>query len=370
MSTIGSVGRNLVQNTVTTGTPGTSTPAAPTASPAAQSATLPASLRDVASGARTLEIGSRGDDVKAVQNGLKKLGLLSGTADGIYGNGTANAVAAFQRREGLTPSGRVDSATVGALDKALANAPAAPLTTSQKLAQGGQSSINSKWKAHNDSIDRTGVGTYYGDHSSYHSLSAAEKKAFVQANAKPGTTPPDPKVSSCIGWALDNLRGAYENAGMGARFKEITRIVVQKGGKGTDLAAELKKDGWQALYFNPDTKKAADGNGEHTYTARIVSQGKPYYGIKVDGQVTNYRPTEGGPTKQDLTGVDQLSKIPFFYGLARGGTHTFVGQNGRVNEFHWDRDPTSKDAIEERPLKEFPWNSGVILVPPGSWPPK
>lgn len=375
MSSIGSTARNLIQNTVVTGTPGgaaaPASPASPSTAPAtAQSATLPASLRDVASGARTLEKGSRGDDVKAVQNGLKKLGLLSGAADGIFGNGTANAVAAFQRREGLTPSGRVDQATVTALDKALSSAPAAPLTKSQLFAQGGQSSINTKWKAHNDAIDRTGIGTHYGDKSSYNGLSKQEKKDYIAENAKPGTTPPDPKVSSCIGWALENVRGAYEAAGMGARFNEIYRNVTSKGAKGTDLAAELKKDGWQAIYFNPDAKKAADGNGEHTYTARIVSQGKPYYGVKVDGQVTNYRPTEGGPTKQDLTGVEQLQKIPFFFGLARGGTHTFVGQNGRVNEFHWDRNPDDKTAIEERPLTEFPWNSGILMVPPGSWPPK
>ena len=74
--------------------------------------------------------------------------------------------------------------------------------------------------------------------------------------------------------------------------------------------------------------------------------------------------------REDLTGVEQLKKVPFFFGLARGGTHTFVGQNGRVNEFHWDRNPDDKTAIEERPLTEFPWNSGILMVPPGSWPPK
>ncbi|RME74119.1 MAG: hypothetical protein D6776_05840 [Planctomycetota bacterium] len=84
--------------------------------------------------------------------------------------------------------------------------------------------------------------------------------------------------------------------------------------------------------------------------------------------MTDYRPTPGAGTKLDTSGYEKLKKVPFFFGLARGGMHTFVGQNGRVNEFHWTSMPDNPDAIEERPLPEFPWNSGVIMVPPGTWP--
>lgn len=69
-----------------------------------------------------------------------------------------------------------------------------------------------------------------------------------------------------------------------------------------------------------------------------------------------------------MSGIDKLKQVPFFFGLARGGTHTFVGQDGRVNEFHWDAMPNDKNAIEEQPLQTFPWNSGLIMVPPGTWP--
>jgi hypothetical protein len=63
----------------------------------------------------------------------------------------------------------------------------------------------------------------------------------------------------------------------------------------------------------------------------------------------------------------KLSEIPFFFGVANAGTHTFVGRNGNVSEFHWKQNPDSKTAIEETPLKEFDWESGIVMVPPKSW---
>ncbi len=237
-----------------------------------------------------------------------------------------------------------------------------------KVAAGGAQSIEMRMTGHQTAIERTGIGTYFGDHSEWKSMSAAERKAWVAENKKPGTTPTEPKESSCIGWAMENVGAAYAAAGKSERWAQIMKTVVAKGSKGTDLAIELKKDGWESVYWNPDTKKPDDGNNEHPYTASLVKSGKPYYGIAVDHQVTNYRPTEGSGTAKDMSGIEKLKKVPFFFGLARGGTHTFVGRQGKVNEFHWSDMPNSKHAIEESALQKFMWNSGVIMVPPGTWP--
>jgi lysozyme family protein/peptidoglycan hydrolase-like protein with peptidoglycan-binding domain len=48
-----------------------------------------------------LHIGSRGPDVVALQSKLRSLGYPAGAIDGAYGQNTADAVAAFQRRYGL-----------------------------------------------------------------------------------------------------------------------------------------------------------------------------------------------------------------------------------------------------------------------------
>jgi LysM repeat protein len=238
-----------------------------------------------------------------------------------------------------------------------------------KLAAGGAQSIDLRMRQHLDSIEKTGVGVYYGDHSAMKKMSAQERADWAKQNATPGATPPTTfKESSCIGWAMDNVGAAYAAAGKSERWSEIQRIVASKGSKGTDLAKELQKDGWQAIYWNPDAKNPNDGNAEHSFSAVQVKRGNGYYGVKVDDSILDYRPTDAAKTKQNLSGIEKLEQVPFFFGLAKGGMHTFVGRKGNVNEFHWDHMPNSKTAIEEKPLKDWGWNSGLIMVPPGTWP--
>lgn len=50
-------------------------------------------------------LGSRGEEVKKIQQVLKKEGLYTGGIDGIYGNATRQAVIKFQKRCGLTADG-------------------------------------------------------------------------------------------------------------------------------------------------------------------------------------------------------------------------------------------------------------------------
>jgi LysM repeat protein len=239
------------------------------------------------------------------------------------------------------------------------------------LAAAGAQSIELRMKAHNDSIDKTGIGTYFGDHSGWKTMSAEDKAQWIKDNAKPGTTPPAAssiKENSCIGWAMENVGAAYKAAGKSERWAEIQHIVVSKGSKGMDLAKELKKDGWQAIYWNPDAAHPDDANPEHSFSALQVSRGKGYYGVDVDAQVINYRPSAGQGTTLDTTGIEKLKQVPFFFGLAKGGVHTFVGRQGEVNEFHWSEMPDSHHAMQQTPLKDWGWNSGLIMVPPGTWP--
>lgn len=67
--------------------------------------------QDAADRYAPLRKGTSGDKVKALQKALKELGFLSGSADGQYGDKTADAVAAFQKKNGLKDSGYADAAT-------------------------------------------------------------------------------------------------------------------------------------------------------------------------------------------------------------------------------------------------------------------
>ena len=66
---------------------------------------------------RNLKIGSRGDDVKVLQQILKDKGFLNGTADGKFGNMTKNAVKKYQTANGLSSDGKVGPNTIKKLNE-------------------------------------------------------------------------------------------------------------------------------------------------------------------------------------------------------------------------------------------------------------
>ncbi|TNE46646.1 MAG: hypothetical protein EP343_23880 [Deltaproteobacteria bacterium] len=308
--------------------------------------------------------------------GTRELNALFRHMDSFDRNGSGRSFIAQNQQTGqATNSGKVYSALsllfqeTGGVDTVARDNNLREL--GQQFAAGGAQSIADKMGAHLENIEQSGVGIYYGDHSSLKGKTLSEKQEWIDNNATEGTNPPSAsqlKESSCIGWAMENVEAAYIQAGKAERWSEIKSIVYSKGTKGTDLAQELQKDGWEAVYWNPDARNPDDGNAEHSYTAAITKRGKPYYGINVDHRVVDYRPTSGGSTELDMSGVEKLREVPFFFGLAKGGMHTFVGREGKVNEFHWTAKPDDDNAIEERPLEDFPWNSGVIMIPPGTWP--
>ncbi|MDD6049771.1 MAG: peptidoglycan-binding protein [Clostridiales bacterium] len=80
--------------------------ATPTAAPVYVSGTLP--YTDF----RTLKKDSKGEDVFWLQSKLKELGYYNGHIGGIYLDGTAKAVKAFQKDHGLSQTGTADEATL------------------------------------------------------------------------------------------------------------------------------------------------------------------------------------------------------------------------------------------------------------------
>lgn len=71
------------------------------------------------------KIGSRGNEVKAIQEKLKERGIFTGSVDGIYGSATAAAVKKFQKQQGLTQDGIAGPATLKKLGVSIGTLPAA-----------------------------------------------------------------------------------------------------------------------------------------------------------------------------------------------------------------------------------------------------
>jgi TP901 family phage tail tape measure protein len=65
----------------------------------------------VSSIAATLKRGSKGNDVKKLQQVLNKLGFNAGSVDGIFGPKTQAALQAFQKKNGISQTGVLDAAT-------------------------------------------------------------------------------------------------------------------------------------------------------------------------------------------------------------------------------------------------------------------
>lgn len=71
------------------------------------------------------KVGSRGNEVKAIQKNLKDRGLYKGSVDGIFGKGTSDAVKKFQKQQGLSADGIAGPATLKKLGISMGGATAA-----------------------------------------------------------------------------------------------------------------------------------------------------------------------------------------------------------------------------------------------------
>ncbi len=68
-----------------------------------------------------LKPGDRGDAVRAVQERLALLGVMTVPVDGEFGPATHAGVITIQRQLGLPPTGEVDRQTAGAIEAAAAS---------------------------------------------------------------------------------------------------------------------------------------------------------------------------------------------------------------------------------------------------------
>ena len=79
--------------------------------PAAQSPAAPSTSGIVSGISEMLKLGSRGENVKALQSALNQMGYNAGSVDGIFGNNTRAAVRRFQQDNGIAVDGIVGKNT-------------------------------------------------------------------------------------------------------------------------------------------------------------------------------------------------------------------------------------------------------------------
>ncbi|MBL8957588.1 MAG: peptidoglycan-binding protein [Myxococcaceae bacterium] len=85
---------------------------------------------------RVMTVGSRGNDVRALQDALRAAGQDPGTTDGIYGRRTATAVRNLQQQRGLEVDGVAGRRTQGSLKLNTDSFEAGPATAPEAVRNG------------------------------------------------------------------------------------------------------------------------------------------------------------------------------------------------------------------------------------------
>ncbi|WP_104400873.1 hypothetical protein [Vibrio penaeicida] len=187
------------------------------------------------------------------------------------------------------------------------------------------------------------------------------------------------EATDCITYVLKVLSHSYKKIGNVQLSKEIWlmgRENMQSNFRGTILAKKLVSNyGWSSIFATPDSIHPEDGDEEHTY-ATVMAKRRCVYSpdqVPVKYLVADYSPTtESHPEFQKLypnlparklktLDYKELKKIPFAFGLSRGGTHCWLFSEGYVYEVHWDK--VGKGLYSKVPLKQFDWLSSLIVVP-------
>ena len=122
----------------------------------------------------TLSHGMQGDEVRELQQALISLGYLKGTADGIYGNKTENAVRKFQRKNKLSADG-----LAGIKTKEMIFSKASGASSSSGSSGNSSEKKNENASNGNASDNNTSAGSLFG--GNYATLKSGNKNARVRA---------------------------------------------------------------------------------------------------------------------------------------------------------------------------------------------
>ena len=246
------------------------------------SVTKTASSSSSASSTTRLEKGSTGSDVKELQTKLKKLGYYDAYVDGSYGDTTAAAVKAFQKKYNLTADGIAGKETLKKLDSVYENANSAKDDDSLRMGDSGSAvkDLQTKLKKlgyYSGTVDSTfGSGTYAA-------VRAFQKKYNLTADGVAGSE------------TLKKLDSAYKNAD-----SDKDDDSLRKGATGSavkDLQTKLKKLG----FYNA----SIDGDYGDTTVAAVKAFQKKY-NLTADG----------------VAGSETLKKLDSAYKNADSNTST------------------------------------------------
>lgn len=209
-----------------------------------------------ASSGGKLVLGSKGEEVKALQQRLKSLGLYNGAIGGNFGPGTEAAVKAFQKMKGLTVDGWAGPQTLAKLREATTSSPVTPSGSIQAALEWAKTQVGAPYVG--------GASPFrYGTPGNGQTYQQQGQKAYVSQKGVIGY--------DCSGFVVTTLKKAginlqwHNSSGMKANLPSVPKDRLQPG----DL---LVKDGHVAIYLG-------GGNMIESVPSGVrVTSAQPYLG--------------------------------------------------------------------------------------------
>ena len=231
----------------------------------------------------TLEIGSKGDGVKAIQDALKAKGYLTGASDGNFGSATASALKGVQRANGLPVTGVADDATRAALldenSVAMTETTATTASLYETLKKGDQ---GTSVKTLQEKLKALGYLTGAAD-GKYGAGTETAVKSFQKAAGLTETGTADPETLSAVYAA------------------KIPVVLFKRGAKGDDVSALQQK--LKALGYLTGAADGRYGAG----TVKAVEAFQKDNGLEATGRVD-----------EDTMAALNAKEIPARTSFARG----------------------------------------------------
>lgn len=302
------------------------------------------------------------------------------------------------------------------------------------MAQAGKQSVVTTTNLHLESYRAAGIGLFYGDQSVYSAvrkvkpgqkvMNNSERIEYVRRHLRPefskglrtqgaidsyltamvGDQDSEPRagmiqMTNPLLWTYRHLEVAYTTIGRSARWQQIVNTVEAQPNRGLALMKELQKDGWEAVYWNPDLQNPESKKSPHGIAAvnaqkfKVFSAAKyksrkeiPSRGLlKIDHLLLNYRQGAGARERASVSDLEKLKTVPFWVGLANFGSHVFVGHHGMISESSSSYAPETPLALQRTSFSSWggslinlpregapkapssSYLSGILMVPPGTW---
>jgi peptidoglycan hydrolase-like protein with peptidoglycan-binding domain len=272
-----------------------------------------AAASSAGTGSAVLAAGSSGASVRQLQQLLINAGQsVGGGIDGIYGTMTANAVTRFQQAKGLPATGRVDAATLQALQASGGSVAAAPTGA---VAQGAR---GANVKAIQQALIAAGIAVAGGADGIYGVATANAVRQFQQAKGLLATGAVDQQTLAALGSApaapAQPAAPAPAAAAPAATASIVGLAMGMRGPAVQTLQRALMNMGWTIAggadgVFGAGTRavlvKAQQANGVPATGVVDEATARLFNATATPNTATAAQPAAGGTTAAGFAAYDE-----------------------------------------------------------------